>query len=91
MRERLIPCPDNSEISTTCKYWPECHVSEHHIYPRRTMDTPLKKRFGNLAIHKVIVCRMIHDLLDTFPPPAYPDEELMEKKVARYGKNTFTD
>lgn len=77
-RERLIPCPSDNE---ECKYYPDCHLSEHHIYPRRTADTPLKKKFGNMAINKVVCCRNIHDLLDTFPPPSYPSTERMRNKL----------
>jgi hypothetical protein len=79
--ERFIPCPANQ---TDCKYrnTPDgCHVGEHHLFPRRTAETRLQRLFGNLACNKVIVCRNIHDTLDTFPPPAYPDEATM---IARW-------
>lgn len=79
--ERFIPCPSNAE---GCKYedTPQgCHTSEHHIYPRRTADTPLKRRFGNLACNKVISCRAIHDVLDTFPPPEYPEPREMRDAI----------
>lgn len=81
MERRVIPCPSNNEA---CKYAPDCHLSEHHLYPKRTADTPLKRRFGNLAMNKVISCRNIHDLLDTFPEPQYPAAKEMRDAV--YGK-----
>jgi hypothetical protein len=81
--ERTIPCPNNND---GCKYAPNCHLSEHHIYPRRTAENPLMRRFGNLAINKIVSCRMIHDLLDTFPPPKYPSEAEMQKTIEREQK-----
>lgn len=80
-RPRTIPCPVNTE---DCKYryTPDgCHLSEHHVYPKRLADTRLKRDFGNLAINKIVVCRNIHDLLDTFPPPQYPAPEGMRRKI----------
>ena len=80
--EMHIPCPINNE---GCKYSPNCLTSEHHIFPRRTADTGLKKRFGNLAINKIVTCRNIHDLLDTFPPPEYPDKDEMRRIILENG------
>lgn len=77
-KERFIPCPNNEEARSSCKYAPNCFHSEHHIYPRRTADTRLKRAFGNLSINKVVSCRMIHDILDTFPPPEYPSTDHMK-------------
>ena len=84
-RARLIPCPDND---VDCKYrdTPEgCHLSEHHIFPRRTANSATKRRFGNLAINKVVSCRMIHDILDTFPPPEYPEVGEMKAAISEQG------
>lgn len=77
-RPRTIPCPNHNE---ECKYYPNCHTSEHHVYPRRDVKTPLQKRFGNLAINKIVACRNIHDLLDTLPAPKYPEVEKMERAI----------
>ena len=79
-RSREIPCPSNRE---GCKYAPNCHVSEHHIYPRRTAETRLQRDFGNLAINKIVACRNIHDLLDTLPPPEYPESDEMKRAIER--------
>lgn len=89
-RPRLIPCPANSE---GCKYanTPDgCHLSEHHLYARRTADTSLKRRFGNLATNKVVTCRNIHDTLDTFPVPEYPSVDVMRRAVGRVKKSRGT-
>lgn len=77
-RPRTIPCPSNQE---GCKYYPNCHTSIHHEFPRRDADTPLKIKFGNLAINKIVACRNIHDLLDTLPAPTYPDVDKMKKVI----------
>lgn len=79
MGERFIPCPSNEEARKGCKYAPDCHLSEHHLYPKRTGETKLKRAFGNLAVNKVTSCRMIHDVLDTFPPPEYPEPAKMKE------------
>lgn len=47
------------------------------------MDTPLKKKFGNLALYRVIACRNIHDLLDQMPEPEYPSESEMDRIIMR--------
>lgn len=79
-KPRQIPCPQNAE---SCKYAPACHLSEHHIYTRRNADSRLKREFGNLAINKIIACRMIHDLLDTLPPPEFPEPSEMRRAIER--------
>ena len=86
--ERRIPCPSNAK---DCKYAPSCHTSEHHVYPRRTADTKLERAFGNLGINKIISCRMIHDILDTFPPPAYPEEDVMRDTFETERGRPFRD
>jgi len=78
MRPREIPCPSNRG---GCKYQPNCHLSEHHPFARRTADTEIKRAFGNLAVNKMIVCRHIHDILDTFPPMEYPPEDKMIQTI----------
>ena len=77
--DRYIPCPGNNE---ECRYKDTpvgCHESIHHIFPRRNAETRLQRDFGGLACNKVKVCRNIHDLLDTFPPPEYPSPEEMKR------------
>lgn len=81
--KRIIPCPENND---DCKYknTPDgCMDSIHHIFPRRTADTPLKRRFGQLGMNKVISCRNIHDLLDRMPEPRYPNEAEMDRIIMR--------
>lgn len=78
---RFIPCPDNGQEE--CKYAPNCHLSDHHIYPRRTMDSPLKKKFGSLPVNRIVSCRMIHDFLDMMPEPRYPSETEMDRIIMR--------
>lgn len=82
-RARFIPCPSNKEAREGCKYAPNCFVSEHHIYPKRTASSKLERAFGNLAINKIETCRNIHDTLDTFPPPEYPEPEAMKQAIER--------
>lgn len=72
--KREIPCPSNNE---GCKYAPNCFLSEHHLYPQRNAENRLQRAFGNLAVNRVVSCRRIHDILDTFPAPDYPSEETM--------------
>lgn len=86
--QRYIPCPSNNE---GCKYAPACHESEHHIYVRREADTKLKRAFGNLACNKVQVCRNIHDVLDTFPPPDYPEAPQMVQAWERAREREWKD
>lgn len=81
--KRIIPCPENND---DCKYrnTPDgCIDSIHHLWPRRTADTPLKRRFGDLAINKIVACRNIHDLLDMMPEPRYPSETEMDRVIMR--------
>lgn len=83
--ERYIPCPSNNE---GCRYKSTprgCFEDSHHLYPQRTADTGLKRKFGDLAINRVFGCRNIHDLLDTFPPPEYPDKDEMRRIVLENG------
>lgn len=81
---RLIPCPANGQEDCKYFYTPDgCHISLHHEYPRRTADTAMKRRLGNLAIYKVLACRNIHDLLDRMPEPEYPSEAEMDKIINR--------
>lgn len=69
-----IPCPSDTG---GCKYAPNCHLSIHHEYPRRTVETRLQRKFSEDPRNKVRSCRLIHDLLDTLPPPPFPDEKTM--------------
>lgn len=87
-RQRYIPCPRNAEA---CKYAPDCELSQHHLYPRRTADTSLKRRFGNLIVNKVLSCRNIHDILDTFPPPEYPEDEDMKTTIKEVSGDTWIE
>lgn len=84
---REIPCPSNEETREACPYATRegCHLSEHHVFPKRTADTGLKRTFGNLAINKITSCRWIHDTLDQFPPPEYPPNEVMRRTVLEHG------
>jgi hypothetical protein len=87
-RMREIPCPSNNE---GCKYAPGCFLSEHHIWPKRTAENRLQRAFGNLAINKVMACRNIHDALDDFPEPPYPDETTMRTVFAEERGREFQD
>lgn len=81
---RSLPCPSVGQEACKYFYTPDgCHVSLHHEFPRRTMDTAMKRRFGNLAINQVLSCRNIHDLLDRMPDPQYPPEEEMDRIIMR--------
>lgn len=73
---REIPCPSNNE---GCKYFPNCHTSIHHVHPRRTVENQTQKRYSEDPRNKIRACRNIHDLLDTLPPPPFPDQKTMRK------------
>lgn len=78
-RMREIPCDErHKEI---CKYAGTvgCHLSIHHIYPRRTVENSLQKRYSNDPRNKILACRAIHDALDLMPPPDYPSDERMKR------------
>lgn len=78
---REVGCPANRQED--CRYAPDCHLSEHHLFPRRTWDTPLKKKFGALPVNRMIVCRNIHDMLDQMPEPNYPNETEMDRLIMK--------
>jgi hypothetical protein len=90
IRLQEIPCPSNNE---TCKYQPNCHLTKHHIYPKRLGQTALEKAFIADPRNHVRACRLIHDTLDQLPPYTLPDEEYMadflknKNKGADYGEN----
>jgi hypothetical protein len=74
--ERL-PC--NPDIE--CKYREagECKQDTHHLYwPRRNYIDPVAKKFRELVINKVVVCRQIHDDIHaTQKPPKKPNRNQM--------------
>lgn len=80
-KQRLIPCPVNNDL---CPYKDTgCFESDHHIWPKRTAQTRLQRMFGNLYDNKARVCRNIHDTLDTFPAPEYPNPTIMRGAIQR--------
>lgn len=86
---QTIPCPSNAE---GCKYAPNCGLSEHHKYPRRLVkelaasgaseeEERIARRFINLPFNKVVVCRAIHDYLDTVAHDSLPTNERMQRAI----------
>jgi hypothetical protein len=78
---REILCPPNNE---GCKYYPNCHLSQHHEMHRSYVKSMiaehegdeeyarLAKRVMNDPRLLVMSCRMIHDLLDMQPTKELP-------------------
>lgn len=76
-----IPCVPSPE----CKYWDSdigCHEDTHHIYRRADADTRLKKQFCQLAVNQLVLCRDVHEELETRVGwPTYPSREIMQAEV----------
>ena len=92
---RLAEIPCDARLVDICKYAPNCHLSDHHRYPKilgkEAVGAALAE--GNvgraLLVRKFIkhnsnvmrVCRRVHDYLDSAAPTELPDELTMQRVI----------
>lgn len=88
-----IPC--DPRYKDICKYSPNCHQSDHHLYPRslgkqavsEAMEegnverAQLVRNFVKHPLNRVVTCRRIHDFLDSVNPKELPSEEFMKRMI----------
>ena len=70
-----VPCTPNPE----CRYAPDCYVDTHHqYYPKKKYRGGVERQFRELDIHKVVICRALHDEIHaTERPPKKPSRSGM--------------
>jgi len=71
------------EPSPDCKYHPNCHLSNHHLYwPKDAYQSQIERRFRNLPDHQIPVCRNLHDVIhEVEQPPIKPDRGFIIRAI----------